>query len=414
MPILSQREKAEKLRDKESLEAQREELKSKLQMHRDKGDEMTAEQLEEGKRDMAAFAELETKIRGLETELKDAPEAFKEAGGLKRNMANEITRDNYRDKAAYSNAFFRSLSNPRELTAEDRDVLKFGEREVERTITDMNTGSITSGAAYLLPTNTLNDIQSVMVKYGPLYAAVRKLNFPGNVSIPIGTAGSPTNNVDGTDTLNFTFTSVDINQAAIVAGIQVPNLLLKNAIDGLPPYLAYEGGKYIGLTLEDRILNGVVATHKFEGIITALTATKVEYSEMDWSVISAILGAVDAPYGDQATFIMNRKTFFEKFFALEDAEGRPLVNTIPGMNALPGRAPYVIAGRPLILSTKMVDGDVLYYDLDQYLMNISQEPIFESDASFKFGSDDVTFRSKVYAGGKTLFATNAGVYYAEA
>ncbi|HQJ25527.1 MAG TPA: phage major capsid protein, partial [Bacillota bacterium] len=377
--------------------------------HRGKCESMTAEDLEEAKRDLETKKGLDEKIRALEEELKDAPPANKEVGGMSRNMntAIEITKENFRDKPAYSNAFFRLLSKPQEVSAEERGVLELG----RRTITDMNSGSITSGAAYLLPANTLNDIQSVMVKYGPLYAGVRKLNFPGNVSIPIGTAGAPTNNADGTDTLNFTFTSVDINQAAIVAGIQVPNLLLSNAIDGLPPYLAYEGGKYIGLELEDRILNGVTATHKFEGIITALTATKVEYTEMDWATISAILGAVEAPYGDQATFIMNRKTFFDKFFALEDAEGRPLVNTIPGMTALPGRAPYVIAGRPLILSTKMVDGDVLYYDLDQYIMNISQEPVFESDASYKFGTDDVTYRTKVYAGGKTLFATDAGVYY---
>ncbi|MHC1694623.1 MAG: phage major capsid protein [Eubacteriales bacterium] len=149
----------------------------------------------------------------------------------------------------------------------DAEVMSFG----KRAITDMNGGSVTAGAEYLVPQTTLNEIQSVIVKYGPVYAAVTKYKFNGDVTIPIGTADTPTNNANGTDTLKFTFTEVVINQQAIVAVIKVKNLLLKNSIAGLEKYLSMEIGKYIGQQQENYVLNGTLASSKFLGIIPAVT-----------------------------------------------------------------------------------------------------------------------------------------------
>ena len=53
-----------------------------------------------------------------------------------------------------------------------------------------------------------------------------------------------------------------------------------------------------------------------------------------------------------------------------------------------------------------------YGDLDQYIVNESQELIIEADASAGFAADKTVWRGKVYAGGLPMFAKKtAFVYY---
>lgn len=406
--MLSQRERAQKLRDKEELEAQRDALKEKLVMHRDKGEGMTAEQLEESKRDLSAFAELETRIKGLSAEIEATPESNPEIGRNVQNMVPnvEISKDNFRASTQYRDAFFRSLMN-RGIAETDRQIMAFGADE-KRAITDMNGLSITSGAAYLVPESTLNTIQSIITKVSPLSSLVTKFNFNGDVRIPIGTDDTPTNNADGTDTLKFIFTSATLTQMAVVAVVEMENLTLKNGIVGIEQYVAMSIGKYIGLQLENYILNG--NSTAWTGIITAIGDAAETYSELDWETLADFLASVDSPYGDDGIWVMRRADFFSKIFSLTDAEGRPLVNTVPGVSGLPGSLNYVLMGRPVVFSSKIPSTGILYGDSKQFILNISQEMIIESDTSAGFAADKMTWRGKVYASGKTMFAANAFHY----
>jgi HK97 family phage major capsid protein len=317
----------------------------------------------------------------------------------------ELNEENYRSSVKYRDAFFRSFMSGK-VAAEDADVMALG----KRAVTDMNGLSVTSGAEYLVPQTTLSQIQSIIVKFGRVYGAITKYNFNGDVTIPIGTADAPTNNVDGTDTLTFTFTEVTINQQAVIATVAVKNLLLKNSIAGLEAYLAMEIGKYIGLQLENYVLAGNPGTSKFQGIKTAY-GTSEKYSTCDWDLINTVYGAVESPYGDEGTWIMNRKTFFAKFRSMTDAEGRPLISTLPVTVGGAGASQYFIDGRPVIFSTRMSDNEFIYGDLSQYIVNESQELVIEANASEGFSADKTTWRGKVYAGGKCMFATVAFVYY---
>lgn len=405
--MLNQREAAEMERDRTELEKKREALKLQVQMHRDKGEEAPIEELEAMTREAA---EINGQIEAITEELRTVTKPNPEIGGQIPTMVNEINKDNFRASREYKDAFFRSLIN-RGISQEDKPLMDLG---FHRTITSYDTNGNTTGGAYLVPETTLNDIKSVITQYGKVYSAVTKYNFLGDVSIPIGTHSATTNNADGTDTLAYTFTEVQINQAAIVATISLNNMLIRNGISALESYLVQEIGKYIGLALEDRVLNGVAVTHKFLGIITSIDTADEEYDVMDWATVSAILGAVDSPYGDNGTWVMRRKTFFDQFFSLEDAEGRPLITTAPLLQGRPGLEPYLIAGRPVIFSSKVPANGVLYGDLSTYIVNESQEIVIEVDSSVGFATDTTMFRGKVYAGGSPLFATSTFAYYKKA
>lgn len=320
---------------------------------------------------------------------------------------NDINSENFRESKQYRDAFFRSFMSGK-VAEGDADLMSMG----KRAVTDMNGLSVTSGAEYLVPQTTLSMIQSIITKYGRLYAKITKYSFNGDVTIPIGTAGAPTNEADGTDTLIFTFTEATINQMAIVATISVKNLLLKNSIAGLEGYLAMEIGKYIGLQLENYLIVGDPATSKFTGIkhAVALAPSAVKtYLAVDWDLINIVQGALESPYGDDGTWVMNRKTFFTEFRSVTDANGNPLVVVAPVVSG--NSVQYFIDGKPVEFTSRMADGEFFYGDLSQYVVNESQEIVIESDASAGFAADKTIWRGKVYAGGLPMFAKNAFAYY---
>ncbi|MED4599877.1 phage major capsid protein [Paenibacillus validus] len=401
MGKLSQKEAAELKREKSELEQKRLALKEKVKNHRD----MSTEDITDATEELRSMGE---RIDEINEQLSNAPEDFKR-GPIPQMKTNEINEQNFRSSAKYRDAFYRSFIN-RSVSTEDAEIMEMG----KRSITDMNGGSITSGAAYLVPQTTLDVINSVIVKYGQVYAAITKYGFTGNVSLPIGTAGSPTDNGDGTATLNFTFTEANISQEAIVATIKVKNLLLKNSISALETYLAMEMGKYLGTYLDNAVINGDGGT--FTGIIPSITAAPSEkqtYSLMDWAQLMDIESDVDSPYGDDAVFIMRRKTFFNRFRKMSDASGAPITTTIPVITGN-GKTQFFLDGHPVIFTTAMQIDDILFGDIKQYVVNESQEITIESSSvgDDVFGKDQTMWRGKVYSGGLPLFAKTTFTYYA--
>ena len=407
---LSQKEVAELKREQTELEQKRSELKEKCKNHRS----MSVEDLQAETENLRSIS---ARLDEITESLKDAPIENKRGvlDMLKDAKGNEITQENYRSSARYRDAFYRSYLNNK-VSEADAEILQFG----KRAITDMNGGSVTSGAEYLVPQTTLNQVYSVVAQYGKLYSAITKYGFTGDVTLPIGTTGSPTTNSDGTVTLNFTITEVKISQQAVVATLVVKNLLLRNSIPAFEMYLAGEIGKYIGLLCENYVLNGSTDTSSFQGIITAIKASPSAahtYNTMDWEQIALICAAVESPYGDNASWAMKRSTFFKKFFALTDAAGKPLVTVAPivgqpNQNNFGSASPYLIAGQPVIFTSQMPDTDgILYGDLSTYIVNESESFGIESNTSEKFSSDETVWRGKLYSGGKPLFAKTTFTYW---
>lgn len=404
--MLSQKELAALKREQTELEAKRSELKAKCKNHRDMSPEDFSVEVEN-------LRTVSTRLDEINEKLQDAPEPEKRGGTFMfgKPSANDLTEENYRSSAKYRDAFYRSYLNNKVIEA-DVDVMAFG----KRAITDMNGGSVTSGAEYLVPQTTLDKVYSIVKQYGKLYSAITKYGFTGDVSLPIGTTEAPTENADGTVTLNFTFTEVKISQQAVVATIVIKNLLLKNSIPAFEQFLAMEIGKYIGILLENYVLNGSPITSSFQGIISAIKAAPSAaetYETMDWAQIALILSKVESPYGDNGSWGMKRSTFFKEFFALTDAAGKPLVTTTPVAGG-PGQSNFLIAGMPVVFTAQMPDTDsVLYGDLSSYIVNESEAFVIESNSSEKFSTDETVWRGKVYSGGKPLFAKTAFTYWSK-
>jgi HK97 family phage major capsid protein len=408
---LSQKEIAELKREQTELETKRAELKEKCKNHRS----MSVEDLTEATENLRKVS---SRLDEISDSLKDVPNDQTKRGGLfmlKDFNGKDITEENFRSSAKYRDAFFRSFLHNKVAEA-DSEVMAFG----KRAVTDVNGDGVASGGEYLVPLTTLNKVYTIIKQYGRLYTAITKFGFTGDVALPIGTAGNPTTNDEGITELNFSFTEVKISQMAVVATIPVKNLLLRNSIPAFEQYLSYEIGKYIGLLLENYVLNGSTTNSTFEGIVTAIKAASAAktYSVLDWKGIAGIMGAVESPYGDNATWVMKRSTFFNRFFALTDNTGKPIVTITPLIQGKPGEdnygsaSPYLIAGQPVIFTSQMPDTEgILYGDLSTYVVNESESFVIESNTSEKFSEDKTVWRGKVYSGGKPLFAKDTFTYH---
>jgi HK97 family phage major capsid protein len=407
---LTQKQIAELKREQTDLEQKRNDLKAKCKNHRDMSIEDLNGVTENLRTVSSRLDEIGEELKDNQSEKRDINNMLKDING------KEITADNYRSTDKYRDAFYRSFLNNK-VSEADSEIMVFG----KRAVTDVNGDGAASGGEYLVPQTTINNVYYVIKKYGKLYSSITKYGFTGDVALPIGTAKAPTDNSDGTTTLEFDFTEAKISQGAVVGTITVKNLLLRNSIPAFEQYLSNEIGKYIGILLENYVLNGSLSNSTFEGIVTALkvapSAAKT-YSDLDWKGVAAIMGSVESPYGDNASWVMKRSTFFNRFFALTDSVGKPIVTVTPLIQGQPGQdnygaaSPYLIAGQPVIFSSQMPDDDgILYGDLTTYIVNESESFVIESNASEKFSEDKTVWRGKVYSGGKSLFAKNTFVYY---
>lgn len=397
---MTKKEIAELRRKKGELRSQRKELREKLTNHRGSSSELEPITTQ--------LRQISEEIDDIEEKLEGAEEDNQQRGGFGLPRGREVDSDNFRSSAKYRDAFYRSFIN-RTVSSDDAEVMEMG----KRSITDMNGGSITSGAGFLVPQTTLDVIKSVIEKHGQVYAAITKYGFDGNVTLPIGTAGTPTENEDGTVTLNFSFTEATIQQSAVVATIKVKNILLKNSISALEIYLATEMGKFLGAYLDNAVINGDNGT--FTGIIPSITtgtSAEKQYNDMDWAGLMDIEAEVDSPYGDEGVFIMRRKTFFNRFRKMTDAAGAPITTSIPVITGN-GKTKFVLDGHEVIFTTSMQEDDILFGDIKQYIVNESQEITIESSSvgDDVFGKDMTMWRGKVYSGGQPMFAKKTFTYW---
>lgn len=410
---LGNKELAEKRREKTELELKREALKVELEGHRAAND-LKPEGLEEKLREATSIDE---QIRAIELEIQAAPN--ENTGGMARmadTAVNAINPVEFRATEEYRRAYFNAIIerglNPGEpIPTGIRAILDKGGL---RTITDMNTGSVSSGATYAMPTSTLQKVEKVITEYGALFSKVTKYGIRGSsISIPIGAQGSPTNESNGTNTLAFTFTNADITQAAIVANIKIPKMMLHNGVDGLESYFVEECGKYVGTQLDNRIINGVAATHKFLGIVTAISTGVKTFTELSLSELFGMLADVKAPYVRRGAWIMDSATYYGKILPLTDAQGKPLVTEAIIMEGGVSSVEPRLLGRPIILTEEMPSAatdPIIYGDPSQYIVNQSKEFELKSDASRYADEDALLIQGTVYSGGVCMFPTSAWAY----
>lgn len=393
--MLTEKRRAELEREKSELEKQRTELKKKAREHRDSISVAEIDEITEKMRTLAF------KIEDIADELAENEPQNQRSRKILDAQERKITEKNFRESEEYRNAFYRSLAT-HSIAEGDAEIMAYGRRD----ITDMNGGSVSSGAAYVTPQTTLDKITTTLEEYGAFYAAVTKYKFTGDVLLPIGVMDAPETKGDGTYLLKFHFEHVKISQAAKVATIEVKNLLLKNSISALESFIAEQLAKYLAIQLDVACLYGDDGS--FEGVVPRLTAKK--YTKISWEVLCKVMASIKGGYSGRAAWVMNSQTFWADFMSMSTTDGIPVIGTMPIITQTGDQ--WFILGKPVIMTDAIQAGDFLFGAVNQnYIVDESEDILIESDPSPKFGSDETVFRGKIYSGGAPILPEEAFVYY---
>lgn len=278
----------------------------------------------------------------------------------------------------YRNAWLKKQMG-KELSAEER----------------ANTGmdSATTSGGYAIPTMTLNRIIENMVKVAPMLGEVDLMHIPGNVTIAV----ESTVNAAALHTENAALTAQDdVLTKVSLGGYEICKIVPISAkldvmsVDAFEDWIVSNLSRSVALVVENYIINGTGSSQP-KGIDAAETWTDgtnaVDFAAAAPTVaeLQELIGLQNAAYIGNAKFLMNWKTFWNNVHALRDDKNPEIVSGENGK--------YRIFGFPVIISAKVVDGDIFFGDFFEGVKaNFAQDITVESDRSSGFRSNAVDYR----------------------
>jgi len=418
--FLTKREIAERKAKREAILKEKETILEKTKLHRESP---TKEGNEELKTFITRSKELADELQKIDAELQAAEIEretkniqIKENKGGKKDMTLDIKNMTLKEALAseiYRDAFYKKLfREARKTIKRDDPEPTEPEDEILEHVTFLNAGSVESGAGYLLPTSSVNKIQSILTESGVVWNLLPKMNLKGNVTIPIGARTGTTANEYGVAELKYEFTQLKIEQTAIVAEIKVQNLLLANAIEDLEDYFVRESAKHLKEQLDFKCLNG--DGDYFDSLLEAVEAETYAATGVTYADVMECEGSMKQAYAAGALWLMSRKTYFNNFKTMTDPNGNLLASTIAFTNGNAASTAHLLDGIRVEFSDDIPDGEFMLFNPTYFIANVSKNITIDVNTSIYQNKDQTAWYAKVYAGAKLLFPEEVIKYYKKA
>ena len=358
--------------------------------------EMTIEQLEARKADIAAEVEnedadlnaLEEEARAINAELEARKAAAAQRAEIRKAVAHGTGTvvEKFEEKKEerkmydisskeYRNAWLADKMG-REISAEERTAI--------------------SAASAVIPTITLNEIEA-KVENNDILRRVNLMNIPGYVKIPvedtINDASWTTTATDSADTLGY----VSLAAYQLIKTVEVSADVAKMSIDAFEAYLVDQLARKIESALQKAVLVGGGSTSSQPtGIYTTVSTatgvfTKAAVTKKD---LLGIMAALGSQYHENACWIMPAKVFYGEVMALSNSDSFANINNGFGM---------VLFGKPVLLNENTIissNDTILFGDLRHYRMNLGEGITVDRDASVGFRSNSTVYRAVCQADGK--------------
>lgn len=215
---------------------------------------------------------------------------------------------------------------------------------------DTNAVTTTGDAGAVIPNTIMQEIIREMDTYGNVYAAVRKLNIQGGVSIPIlslkpeakwigETESSKSQKLEANDKITFSYFGVECK----IAQTLLANVVTLDAFQQLFVPLATEA---IVKALEISVFHGDGKVQPL-GILNDTRIPKantitISQEEMTWGGWHEKVKKKMKKAYRNGTFFMNQATFDDKIDGMEDKNGQPVGRTNYGIN---GEETYRFMGK---------------------------------------------------------------------
>lgn len=278
-------------------------------------------------------------------------------------------KSNILESEEYRSAFVQYLTNPSELSNEQRSIL------MEKRALSAVTGA---SGGYTVPQGFYNQIQDAMKFYGGMRqsrATVMKTSSGNDLPIPTSNDTSNVGELLGENTGAAT-QDVAFGQVIMKAYkysskvVLVPFELLQDSAFNIEQFLARKLGERIGRITNTHFTTGDNSS-KPQGIVTAATLGKTGATGQTTSIIYEDLvdleHSVDIAYRSKAEFMFHDSTL-KILKKLKDSTGRPL--WLPGLEV---KEPDTILGYKYTVNNDIASmaanaKSVLFGDLSNYFI----------------------------------------------
>jgi len=249
-----------------------------------------------------------------------------------------------------------------------------------------------TNATSVIPVVTAQKIFALIEQKANLLNYVDLYRVNGAVTVPI----EATNTDAALHTENAlmdaapdTWSKIDLNAFEIVKFVRFSKSLMKMAIDKFEAKLVEKIADKIVAKVEGYILYGTGDAQP-KGVNAAQTWSDGT-NGVDWAgaaptaaEIIELVSYFPGGHYQEAKWIMNHKTFFNRVYSLRDDAKSPLVREV-------GDKFYII-GKEVLLTNSAADDDIFLADLKQVVANLSEDIVVERSDASGFAYNAIDFR----------------------
>lgn len=281
------------------------------------------------------------------------------------------------DKTIESAKDVRSLgamdvpAEERKAVEKDEKVEDVEARAFETLIRENRTGEMAkSDNGAVIPTTIANRILDTVKQIAPLYALATKFNVKGKLDFPVAKNAITTayaTEFTALTSSNVGFDKRTLDGFLVGALSKVSVSLINNSQFDIVSYVVNKVAESIALFLENEIINGA-GTTKMTGVLVD-TLVKTVDTVADTPTADEFIAtqvAVPQQYQAGAMWLVSNKTLLA-MRQMKDENGRYFLQ-----NDLTNGFGYTFLGKPVMVSDKMKDTNVVYGDFSGYFVNIHE------------------------------------------
>ncbi len=356
---------------------------------------------------------------GYEAKVKEVNDLDTEFENFRTEQAN---LNALKDKASKMPAGLENMKGTEkmEITKEIVDVISTKEyrdaylKSLQgKELSSIENAAITGGNN-LIPTHTMNRIIGVLEK-NPILERIEMTFIPSNVSYPVENAADDaswvpmaTESVDSEDD----YSEISLGAHKLIKTIEIDADVEAMSIDAFEDWLVIRLANKINKACDASVFNGS-GKNEPTGILAAGSIAEdnkgtYESAGLNYSKLVEILGTLPSAYSNDATFAINRKTFFGEVLGITTDEGQKVV-----VQDAQSPAKYNVLGYPVVCDDNVPEGTIILGDFFSYKFNFAKSPEVKSDGSVGFRRGSTVYRALALGDGK-VGDPNAFVVYTKA
>ncbi len=332
--------------------------------------------------------------------MKDKLKGFNPITGRTFTESKEKQDENIFGSTEYRGAFFKKMLG-RPMSTEDTQV--FERAQQQATIERRDAFVSTTGAAAVIPSQTLDEVVKKAATQGGILPYIRQFSVPANLSIPVATPESTadwhTEGAAATTSENEP-ASVAFSAYELLKVFSLSVASNTMTIQAFEAYLTTELSRTIFAAINTSAFSGT-GSGQATGILPGITwnaanSAAFASSGIKYTDLLGLAAKLKRGYAQGAVWAMNNTTLFNRIMSVTDTLGRPIFT-----DPTNGGVGYIL-GKAVVVDDFLPDDTILFGNFQYYGINMPQDILLEVSRESSFKQGLIDYRAMAVADGKVI------------